>query len=97
MRLALLGAILNVLDMATTIVAVGYMGAIERNPLIADVVLEPWFWATKVAFITSIFWATAYVAQKNKVYLASLLAMVGIMALVVMSNIAGIISTLGRL
>ena len=97
MRLALLGSILNVLDLGTTILAVGFLGAVEMNPIIAPYVMNPWFWALKIATITGVFWAAAYYAQLHRSARATLFIMVGIMAIVVSSNILGIIQVLQRL
>ncbi len=97
MRLALLGSILNILDIGTTILAVGFLGAVEMNPIIAPYVMNPWFWALKIATITGVFWAAAYYAQLHRSARATLFIMVGIMAVVVASNVMGITTTLGRL
>jgi hypothetical protein len=96
-HLAQLLIVLNVLDLGTTIVAVGELGFEEANPLIAPFVLNPLFWIVKLVVPTMIALYFARKAQTEWSWGAFLVLGCLLYGAVVTNNIVGIIGALRAL
>jgi hypothetical protein len=89
--LTAVGITLNVTDLALTTYAVGVMGAVEANPLIAPFIMHPAFWAFKIVVPTLIWLYMGAQARTDKGWMAFLAVGVAVYTAIVVSNVIQIV------